>query len=47
VTSTVHKKISLVNIDNVLENEYLPYVPPYMQAVEAGYLGFLDTPEEI
>jgi endonuclease/exonuclease/phosphatase family metal-dependent hydrolase len=24
--------------DNVLENEYLPYVPPYMQAVEAGYL---------
>jgi endonuclease/exonuclease/phosphatase family metal-dependent hydrolase len=24
--------------ENVLENEYLPYVPPYMQAVEAGYL---------
>jgi endonuclease/exonuclease/phosphatase family metal-dependent hydrolase len=23
---------------NELENEYLPYVPPYMQAVEAGYL---------
>jgi len=23
---------------NELEDEYLPYVPPYMQAVEAGYL---------